>query len=78
MDIDFDEASKEWRKNKIYLGKGYFRYKCSIENCNEIVYSYTTNHKDFELFATDFDLQYKNHIHKDKYCEDHLLCEDKT
>ena len=27
--IDFDEASREWRKNKIYLGCGDFRYSCS-------------------------------------------------
>ena len=25
--IDFDEASREWRKNKIYLGEGMFKYK---------------------------------------------------
>lgn len=25
--IDFDEASREWRKNKIYIGNGSFRYK---------------------------------------------------
>ena len=25
--IDFDEASREWRKNKIYIGEGNFRYK---------------------------------------------------
>ena len=25
--IDFDEASREWRKNKIYIGEGSFRYK---------------------------------------------------
>ena len=25
--IDFDEASKEWRKNKIYLGGCVFQYK---------------------------------------------------
>jgi len=25
--IDFDEASKAWRKNKIYLGEGQFQYK---------------------------------------------------
>lgn len=25
--IDFDEASKEWRKNKISLGYGIFKYK---------------------------------------------------
>jgi hypothetical protein len=25
--INFDEASKAWRKNKISLGEGWFRYK---------------------------------------------------
>lgn len=25
--IDFDNASKEWRKNKIYMGEGIFKYK---------------------------------------------------
>jgi len=25
--IDFDEASREWRKNKIHLGEGMFKYK---------------------------------------------------
>ena len=25
--IDFDNASREWRKNKIDLGKGIFQYK---------------------------------------------------
>ena len=25
--IDFDEASKSWRKNKISLGNGIFKYK---------------------------------------------------
>ena len=25
--IDFDESSRQWRKNKIHLGEGIFRYK---------------------------------------------------
>ena len=25
--IDFDYASKMWRQNKVYLGKGMFKYK---------------------------------------------------
>ena len=25
--IDFDKSSKEWRKNKIHLGNGMFKYK---------------------------------------------------
>jgi hypothetical protein len=25
--IDFDKSSEEWRKNKIHLGNGMFKYK---------------------------------------------------
>lgn len=28
VDIDFDDASREWRKNKISLTCGEFRYCC--------------------------------------------------
>ena len=28
--IDFDNASREWRKNKIDLGKGIFQFKLLI------------------------------------------------
>lgn len=28
VDIDFDEASKQWKKNKIYLGNGNYKYRC--------------------------------------------------
>ena len=27
VNIDFDESSKAWRKNKIKLGEGMFKYK---------------------------------------------------
>lgn len=27
VDINFDEASREWRKNKIHLGEQGFKYK---------------------------------------------------
>ncbi len=26
VNIDFDDASKKWRKNKIHLGEGMFQY----------------------------------------------------
>ena len=71
--INFDESSREWRKNKINLGKGCFHYKCEINECKNELYCYTTQHKQFSLFATDFDLLHKNHINKTKYCEEHLL-----
>lgn len=74
--IDFDEASREWRKNKVSLGKGFFQYKCAFPRCNECVYAYTTRHKLFVQFASDFDIQHQHHPKKDVYCEQHLLCED--
>tara|TARA_B100001123_G_C14859005_1_gene847215 strand:+ start:380 stop:562 length:183 start_codon:yes stop_codon:yes gene_type:complete len=27
INIDFDESSREWRRNKIYMGCGVFKYK---------------------------------------------------
>lgn len=27
--IDFEEASRAWRKNKKYLGNGTFQYRCA-------------------------------------------------
>lgn len=29
VDIDFDESRREWRKNKVDLGNGQFRYRCA-------------------------------------------------
>ena len=28
VDIDFNESSKEWRKNKVVLNNGNFKYRC--------------------------------------------------
>jgi hypothetical protein len=73
----FDESSCEWRKNKIYLGKGIFRYKCTVANCNNILYVYTTENKHFDTFASSFDYLNKNNPRKYLYCEEHLLEENK-
>lgn len=73
LPINFDESLSEWRKNKIYVGKGYFKYKCKITDCNEPLYCYTTEHKAFSTFASDFDLTNKNNPNKFTYCETHLL-----
>jgi len=29
VDIDFDEASKEWKSNKKYIGNSCYKYICS-------------------------------------------------
>jgi hypothetical protein len=71
MEFDFDEASCEWRKNKITMGNGYFKYKCKF--CNNELYCYTTENKYFKQFATDFDLENKDNPNKYIYCEDHLI-----
>ena len=34
VEIDFDESSREWRKNKIHLGSGYFAYRCNYIHSN--------------------------------------------
>ena len=70
---DFDISSNEWRKNKVNLGKGYFKYKCNKINCNNVLYCYTVQHKQFVLFASKFDLQNKSNPNQFSYCEDHLL-----
>ena len=70
--IDFDEASKEWRKNKISVGNGYYKYKCQVNGCNEYLYCYVTENKLFDKFATTFDKKNRNHPKKYVYCEDHL------
>jgi hypothetical protein len=36
VEIDFDEASREWRKNKKYKGNGTFEYKCSHVNIKNV------------------------------------------
>lgn len=71
--IDFDDASNEWRKNKVYLGKGYFQYKCNKQGCDNALYCYTTEHKQFHIFASTFDLLNKNNPNRFVYCEEHLI-----
>ena len=71
--LDFDNSSYEWRKNKIYMGKGVFKYKCNYNNCDNLLYCYITQNKQFKLFASDFDIINKNNPNQFKYCEIHLL-----
>jgi len=39
--FDFDEASREWRKNKTHIGQGHFIYKTVIVA--------TTSHHSYNL-----------------------------
>jgi hypothetical protein len=43
VNIDFDDASKEWHKNKKSIGNSQYKYICTIitnkgEICNKICY----------------------------------------
>lgn len=77
VNIDFDDASKEWRKNKIVFPKGVFKYKCSCMGCNNIIYWYTITNKHFHLFASKFDIENKHNPAQYDYCEEHLNNTDK-
>lgn len=61
--IDFEEASKEWRKNKVYLGNGNFAYKCQYIH---------TNRKYCYKKVCSNDDKYSNHPDKYTYCKKHL------
>lgn len=59
FDFDFDESSKIWRKNKIYMGNGCYNYRCCFiyknkKNCNKPINSNTN---------------FENNI----YCEKHKI-----
>ena len=35
FEFNFDESSKAWRKNKIYIGNGFFNYRCNYIHKNK-------------------------------------------
>jgi hypothetical protein len=37
FNINFDDASIEWRKNKYHKGNGYFKYLCQHGQPDEIL-----------------------------------------
>ena len=50
VNIDFEQAKTEWRKNKINIGEGVFKYACKYVHssgkiCGKPVYSYFNNKK---------------------------------
>ena len=58
INIDFDEANREWRKNKNILKNGMFSYKKTKKNCcHKDVYGITCR---------------KKQIIDSSYCETHF------
>jgi len=55
INIDFDEASRKWRDNKIKISNSLFAYKCryidknSNECCKYKVMMYTKKHKQYKF-----------------------------
>ncbi len=70
FNINFDESSALWRKNKIKCGLN-LRYKCCHNDCQNFVYLYVADNKLFHLFPEE-DQKIKHHPGKQEYCEEHL------
>lgn len=78
VNIDFDKASEEWRKNKKHIGVGMFVYTCKYIHhtgkiCGKTVYSDLSNHKYQTGFGgtNPYD-PLKNHKYAKKCCKKHL------
>lgn len=76
-DIDFDEASKEWRKNKKYISNGMFVYTCNYihsngKKCNKQIYSSKINNNTNTIDVYKYNLL-KYNSNTDAYCKKHLI-----
>lgn len=61
--IDFDESSREWRKNKVSIGNGYFVYKCQYIHTNRKICNKPIHQNE----------RYSNHPDRYTFCKKHLL-----
>ena len=64
IDIDFDEASNEWKKNKNVLKCGMYSYKKGKQNCCYINNENNENNENNKKCR-------KKHIIGNNYCENH-------
>ena len=72
--IDFDEASKAWRKNKIHLGNGYFAYQCNYihsngRQCNKVV----SQQKQAVLYRIREDWIRNTNLKSMEFCNKHII-----
>lgn len=76
--IQFDDASKCWRLNKKYKGKGQFVYICNYvhsngKRCRRTIVNQVWNNLYKNQFNTgEFNDAYKNHPNADLFCKRHL------
>lgn len=78
VNIDFDEASREWRKNKKKCPKGRFEYICNYIHTNgkqcrkSIISSKITNDYIYGFGGCSFVNKYKSHPNRDYFCKTHI------
>ncbi len=73
-EIDFDEASRAWRKNKISLGNGYFAYRCNYihsngKRCSTVVSAQKMKQK----YLIREDWTTKKTFDSYEFCQRHLI-----
>jgi hypothetical protein len=73
-DLDFDMASRKWRENKVYLGKGVFAYRCSYihsngKHCSKVV----SAQKQTPLYRIREDWITPKNNYSSEYCKKHAI-----
>lgn len=68
VNIDFDEASKEWRKNKIDRGNGSFIYRCTYihsngKECTKPLEIYSTKNMYFNKKIQESNIYCRQHAY---------------
>jgi hypothetical protein len=75
--IDFDESSREWRKNKKSKPNGYFEYTCNYthstgKQCRRsLVSSKLMNYYECGFGGYTVN-KYKNHPNRNYFCKRHI------
>lgn len=76
--INFDEASLEWEKNKKKLHNGQFEYVCNYIHSNgkkcrkSLISSKRNNEYVYGFGGCQFNNKYINHPNKNYYCVKHI------
>lgn len=76
--IDFNEASREWRKNKKTLPNGRFEYICNYihtngKQCRKTILSCQVKNCYIYGFGDNIPVdKYKFHPNRDYYCKKHI------
>lgn len=77
QEIDFDDASKCWRENKKYKGKGQFMYICNWihsngKRCRRTIVSSLLEQPYMNTFSGVEVNRYIHHKSRNIYCKRHI------